>query len=265
MRLQKHYHNIALNYGSGCLERSKYGAFIAYSRISVNSLLEQIREVKPIVKSLEDMMTIFLLGPTPRFYGETRASTSWRREFIEYIDGCENLNDNFLIVLPEPKSCNWKDVDFPNLIDKQHIYAQVHWEDYFINLAAKTGLLVLHAHFRWGGNAGPTARIETGKLLALSKENLVRAAVINYPQDCETAEYIESHLLDMENLYVSGYFSLTHCTPLELNSNDKPIDNIGNIIEAGIYSDGSSEKGSLDIFFNEIVRIALKVIDTSTK
>jgi hypothetical protein len=73
------------------------------------------------------------------------------------------LDDRFIIVLPEPFSCNWKDVDYPSLTEPmEHIYAQVHWEDYFIDLAVKTGVLVLHAHFNWKGNAGPTARFEGG-------------------------------------------------------------------------------------------------------
>lgn len=254
------YQAIAITDGNGCVERTKHGAFIVYSRISLDSLFKIVSEGRhTTVRSLEDLKTIFLLGPTPKFYGDNCASTSWRREFVKYLEECENINDDFIIILPEPKSCNWQDVDFPGLIGVQHIYAQIHWEDYFINLAARTGVLVLHAHFRWGGNAGPTARLEAGKLLALAREGLIKSAVINCPQDSETAEYIKAHLLDMYDLYSRGRFGLTTCSPLNLNDNNKPIDNEGNIMEAGIYHNGSGEQGLMNVFFKEIVTIALNI------
>lgn len=254
---QLKYKEIGLTTGSGVMTRTKHGAFVIYSRISIQKILEAVKEVKPI-QSLEELKTIFLLGPTPQFFGENKATTSWRRDFVDYID--EHLNDSFLIVLPEPFNCDWKLVDYPGLNKpEQHIYAQVHWEDYFINLAAKTGILVLHAHFMWKGNAGPTVRLEAGKLFVLMKEDKVNAAVLNLPIETQTAHYIGSHLLDAQSLYERGRFEMTSCSPLKLDANNNPVDKDGKIVEAGIYPNGSIESGCLDEFFRKIVEMTTKI------
>jgi len=149
----------------------------------------------------------------------------------------------------------------------EHIYAQVHWEDYFIDLAVKTGVLVLHAHFNWKGSfqrettfphAGPTARFEGGKLLSLLKENKLNAAVINHPKDSQTIQYITSHIVHGLDLYNRGRFLITQCSPLNLNEKGMSIDKEGNIVEAGLYSDGSIESGNLDLFYQAISDVANK-------
>ena len=167
-------------------------ALIVFSRITPDSLLKEIKNFNPYIRDLRDLHFIFLLGPTPTFFGENKATTSWRRAFIDYCDKYKELNNSYVIVLPEPKDCNWESVNYPKLKGKEHIYCQLHWEDYFINLAALNGVLVSNAYFRWKGNAGSTAGLETGKLFALIKESKVNAAVLNYPLNLQTAEYIEA-------------------------------------------------------------------------
>lgn len=234
------------------------GPFVLYSRTSANDTLAFIQTTKHI-EHLDEMKTIFLLGPTPKFFGEDRASTSWRRSFVDYVKNDSILNDDFLIVLPEPASCNWKDVDYGTLSDPMdQIYGQLHWEDYFINLAARSGVLVLHSHFRWSGNAGPTARCEAGKLFALMTANRINAAVVNLPEETQTCQYINAHLLDALSLFNQGKFALTKCSPVALNENKVPIDRDNKVLDAGIYPDGSIESGNLDEFFAAIIRIATK-------
>jgi hypothetical protein len=257
---------IGITQGKGVVQQTKHGAFIVYSRITPEDLLNEIKRIRPTVTSLDELITIFLLGPTPAFFGDNKATTSWRRSFVKYIDfeQCVKFNENFIVILPEPYDCDWKKVDYPNLDGKMdimdHIYAQVHWEDYFINLAAKTGILVLHSHFRWSGNAGPTARMEAGKMFALMKENKLKGGVINYPIETETAQYIKSHLIDANELFHEGRFMLTTCSPVHLDNDNKPVDNKGNYLPAGVYSNGSIEESSLDPFFHEIVIMAIKMM-----
>ena len=260
---QLHYQTVSIREGEGVvMQLYSDGPFVVYSRISADKVLGYVRAYCPKINSLDEMKTIFLLGPTPPFFGSNRATTSWRRSFLEYLTNNKSLNDNFLIVLPEPYSCEWKDVDYKCLTEPmEHIYAQVHWEDYFIDLAVKTGVLVLHAHFRWlgGGNAGPTARFEGGKLLSLLKEDKLTAAVINLPKDSQTIQYITTHLVHALSLYNKGRFLLTECSPLTLNDNNFPIDRDGKIMEAGLYPDGSIIDGNLNPFFNAITNIANKL------
>lgn len=148
---------IALRDGDGRVERTKGGAFIVFSRVSLQKLLEIVRESNPRVQELEQMNTIFLMGPTPRFFGpvEGRATTSWRREFLQYADENQALNENWLIVLPEPWNFDWSSVDYPSLEGEEQVFAQIHWENHFIGLSLRKGVAVFHSHFRWKGNAGP--------------------------------------------------------------------------------------------------------------
>lgn len=144
-------------------------------------------------------------------------------------------------------------MNYPNLNGLENIYAQVHWENHFINLASQTVILVLHAHFRWQCNAGPTARFEAGCLFARMKENTINACVLNLPMDTESAQYINSHLPDARTLYDSGRFVITSCSPLPLDENNVPS------IGAGIYPSGASEKDYLAPFFNAIIELALSL------
>ena len=255
---QSEYQSVSIRYGNGIIiQLYVNGPFIVYSRTSEQKVLNTIRNYRSI-ETLDEMKTIFLLGPTPQFFGENKATTSWRRDFLEYLTKKRMLNDSFLIVLPEPFTCDWKDVNYKDLIDPmEHIYCQIHWEDYFIDLAVKTGILVLHAQFMWKGNAGPTARFEGGKLLSLLKEDKLNAAVINCPKESQTIQYITSHLVHSLSLYNKGRFLFTECSPLKLNDRGIPVDKDNNIIEAGLYSDGSIESGNLDEFYHAISHIAI--------
>lgn len=205
---QEKYRSIGLFDGHGATKQSKHGATIVYARTSMDELMNMVHK-----NGNKDFIPIFLLGPTPPFFGENKATTSWRRELVQYLDQEPEIDDRFWFILPEPENCDWKEVDFPGLEGKEHIYAQLHWEDYLINMAAVTGILVLHAHFRWDGNAGPTTRFEAGKLFALMKQDLLNACVINYPDETESAQYIDAHLLDATDLLKKGRFALTNCAP----------------------------------------------------
>lgn len=265
IRVQEYYREIGLTTGKGVVEQIGFGAFVVYSRITPSDLLNEIQKVKPKIQSLEEMKTIFLLGPTPAFFGENKASTSWRRAFVEYVKskGLGVVNDSFMIVLPEPKGYDWKEIDYPNLKEPiEHIYGQTHWETYFIDLAVKTGVLVLHSYYRWKGNAGPTARFEGGKLFALASVNALNSAVVNIPKDSQTGQYADVHLVDVKEMYKKGRFALTSCSPLNLNEEGIPVDSKGNITEAGLYSDGSIEPHNMDPFFDEIVKMANSLLTT---
>jgi hypothetical protein len=253
------YQSAGLHTGEGVVNQLYQGGpFVVYSRITLDTLLREIKKVKPDFSCLEDMKTIFLLGPTPVFFGDKRATTSWRRSFVEWLlETRPSLKDDILIVIPEPEGCDWKGVDYPTLTEpNEHICAQTHWENYFINLAAKTGILVLHAHFRWSGNAGPTARLEGGKLFSLASSGELNGAVVNFPSDTQTAQYIKVHLLDAIELYEKGRFVLTSCSPLDLNEKGEPIDKDGNIVAAGVYENGGVETNNLAPFYEEIVKMA---------
>lgn len=256
IKTQERYRHIALTSGTGILKRTKYGGFVVFSRMPPTTLLEKIKEVEPTIESLEQLKTLFLLGPTPTFFGDgVRATTSWRREFLELADQVAEFDARFLVVIPEPEDCNWKSVDYSGLESWEHVYAQLHWEDYFINLAAETGILVLHAHFRWAGNAGPTARLEAGKLFALMKEGKVNACVLNMPNESETVQYITAHLVDAKDLHERGFFTMTTCSPLIIVDNE-PVDNGGCVMKVGTYPNGASEPGHLYPFFIAIMNIA---------
>ena len=260
---QLRYREIGLNKGKGyVIQPRENGAFFVFSRISTTELLEEIQKRKPSIQSLDELKTIFLLGPTPTFFGENRATTSWRREFVEYTSEwlgvglwepltMSTFDDRFMVVLPEPLFGDWKDVDYPGLNGIEHVYAQIHWENHFINLASQTGILVLHAHFRWQGNAGPTARFEGGSLFAQMKEGKVNACVLNLPKDTQSAQYINSHLPDAKTLCERGRFQITSCSPLPFKADGVPI------IDAGIYECGASEPDHLAPFFKAIVDLAL--------
>ena len=254
---QEKYRLAGINTGEGKIERSKHGAFIVYSRASLSSVTEVVHQARPEITHLEQLKTVFLLGPTPTFFGENKATTSWRRAFVTYLDTAFEFNDSFLIVLPEPFDCDWQSVAYPGLHGVEHIYAQVHWEDAFIDLAFKTGIAVLHAHFRWQGNAGPTARLEAGKLLALMKEDKVKCCVINLPNDSETVQYIEAHLLDALKYTLEGRFLLDFCSPLRLNEKCQPVkDDDGQVEESGVYANGGILDGGLLPFFKLLSQMA---------
>ncbi len=261
---QLKYRYISTRKGTGTVyQLYTDGPFIVYSRISVNDLLHIIRLRLPpnrMIESLDEMKTIFLAGPTPEFFGAKKASTSWRRSFVDYLTKTKQLDDSYLVVLPEPYGCDWKDVDYDCLTEPmEHVYAQIHWETHFIDLAVKTGVYVAHAYARWSGNALPTGRFEIGKLLSLMEENKLKAAVINCPKESQSIQYITAHILDAELLYYNDKFILTQCSSLNLNSDNVPIDKDGNVIEAGIYPNGGIELGNLDPFFHAICDVACKL------
>ena len=126
-REQLMYQHLGVTSGKGVIQQlHENGPFIVYSRTSPDDVLKKIQSIKPIT-SIKEMKTIFLLGPTPQFFGENKASTSWRRAFVEYLK-IHRLNDSYLVVLPEPYSCDWKDVDYECFTQPmEHIYGQVHW------------------------------------------------------------------------------------------------------------------------------------------
>lgn len=259
---QEQFREMGVHSGKGVCEQSQHGAFIVYARLSPDALLKYIQERRPSVGKLEEMHTIFLMGPTPRFYGDERASTSWRREFVAYMDETPLFDSRFLVVVPEPRDCDWTSVDYPGVTRPvEHIYGQLHWEDYFISLASETGVLVLHAHFRWGGNAGPTARIEAGRLMTLLRKGSLCAAVINYPCDTETAQYIEAHLMYANTHLMYGLFLLSDCSPLALDESGKPVGADGVVRPAGVYESGASEEGRLRPFFDDIATVAQGFVD----
>lgn len=254
---QEKYRLAGLETGTGEIKQSKHGAFIIYARASVKTILETIQVVRPELTHLEQLKTVFLIGPTPTFCGVNKATTSWRREFVQYLDEADEFDDTFMIVLPEPFNCDWASVDYPNLVGIEHVFAQVHWENEFIDLAVKTGITVLHSHFRWKGNAGPTARLEAGKVLSLIKENKVKCCVINLPKDSQTVQYIETHLHDAIKYAREGRFLLSECSPLELDWNLTPRLENGTIQESGVHDDGSSSKDRLFLFFKCISKMAI--------
>lgn len=218
---------IALRDGSGRVERTTGGAFIVYSRVSLPTLLDIIQLSNPSIKKLSEMKTIFLMGPTPKFYGEERATTSWRREFLSYADTNIALNEDWLIVLPEPFDCNWSSVDYPLLSSEEQVYAQIHWEDYFIGLSMKRGIAVFHSHFRWKGNAGPTARFEGGRLLASFEK--MDCVVLNLSPDSQNVPYLEAHLSKAIRMRALGLLKLTRCSPLSTKGEE--IEVIGQLNE----------------------------------
>lgn len=248
---QERLRGIALSDGHGVVKRSAHGAFIVFARASPEAVLKEIQKVHSYVESLREMTVVFLAGPTPRFFGsvEERASTSWRREFLLYIDGQPQMNGSFLIVVPEPEQCDWGQVDFAGLSSVQdNTYAQLHWEAHYIFLASQYGTLVLHSHFRWAGNAGPTARCEAGHLFALMANGKLRSGVVNCAPDSQTTQYIEAHLADALMLLRAGLFVTTACSPLLAPNESLP---------AGTHTDGSSDLGALDLFFAAICETAI--------
>ena len=112
--------------GSGkVIQRRENGPFIVYSRIDIMKLTDEINTKLSTRKCLDEMKIIFLMGPTPAFFGELKATTSWRREFVNYLTDHSLLDDRFMVVLPEPEECDWSKVDFPLLKKREeHIYAQ---------------------------------------------------------------------------------------------------------------------------------------------
>ncbi len=247
---QKEYKQLGLTTGCGEVKRTKHGAFVVFSRTSLLELTCIIKSANPLIEKLSEMKTIFLMGPTPTFFGENRATTSWRREFVAFLDNHPEIDDSFMIAIPEPFDCNWKTVDYTVFdVPLEHVYAQIHWEDFFITLAKNNGILVLHAHFMWKGNAGPTARCEAGMLFDAMREDKVNACVINYPAETQTAQYIDAHILDAKVLYERFRFTLTQCSPLKTST----------IIDAGVYPNGASDPGQLDHFFSKIVHMAISI------
>lgn len=246
-----HQHSLAeeaLRSGSGHIGRTQCGAFIIYSRISEEELLTEIRRERPSMESLREMSTVFLMGPTPRFFGEKegRATTSWRREFLEYADSHQGLTSEWLIVLPEPYDCNWSSVDYPGLKPSEQVHAQIHWETFFINLSLNKGITVLHAHFRWSGNAGPTARCEAGRVM--NELTKLDRCVINLPPDSESVPYIEAHLSDATIAHTENKFRLTRSSPLQLLT-----DGFTPVLSQGIHPSGASDPGQLNDFFEAIL------------
>ena len=206
------------------------------------------------------MKTVFLLGPTPAFFGDQRATTSWRRAFVQYLDQAPEFNNDYLIVLPEPPECDWQRVNYPGLSSPdEQVYAQIHWEAHFIDLALQTGIIVLHAHFRWAGNAGPTARFEAGKLLDRLSSDRVNHCVINLPRDSQSVPYLVPHLLHAKELFNQGRFALTECSPLALNAEGEPVLADGTVKPSGLYDDGRCECDALLPFFRTIGLMAVSL------
>lgn len=239
---------VALRDGKGRVERIEGGAFVVYSRVSRRELLDIIQRSNPSVQDLDQMKTIFLMGPTPKFWGEDgRATTSWRREFLSYVSTSKSLNENWMIILPEPFDCNWSSVDYPLLSSGEQVSAQIHWEDYFIGLSMRNGIAVFHSHFRWKGNAGPTARFEGGRLLA-SLAHLDRV-VFNLSPDSQSVPYIEPHLSKALCLNELGSFRLTRCSPLHRPSSS----------DEGVMEEEEAEErevvGQMNVFFDAILSL----------
>jgi hypothetical protein len=210
--------SISLQSGIGVVERTGYGAFVVYSRTSLSDLLMVVQDVRKDITSLDKMSTIFLMGPTPVFYGpaEGRAKTSWRRDFLRYVGNEPTIDSDWLIVLPEPYHCDWSQVDYPaklRMSSDEQIWAQIHWENHFIKMSLNKGVAVMHAYFRWDGNAGSTARCEAGSLLSKIEDGKCDRVVLNLPLDSQSVPYLEAHLLDAYELMMSGKFSLVRDSP----------------------------------------------------
>ncbi len=259
LKRQQELSQFAVREGRGQIIQSAHGAFVVFSRASLNTVLWAVRRVKPIITALTQLKTVFLLGPTPTFFGEQRATTSWRRDFVRYLDQSPAFNSDYLIVLPEPYDCDWSSVNYEGLTSDEQVYAQIHWETHFIDLALITGVIVLHAHFRWAGNAGPTARFEAGKLLDRLDADRVNHCVINLPRDSQSVPYLMPHLMAAQAMLEQGRFALTECSPLVLNEKNEPVRLDGALQPSGLYEDGSCEPDTLLPFFHAIETMAISL------
>lgn len=136
---------------------------------------------------------VFLAGPTPPS-GEM--TTGWRRTVIQKLQNDSRLNPKMIVVAPEPKSGNWKDIDSSNsTLEAKVRNQQIIWEWQYLNLCDITAFW-MPTYFskekaeNFPDNIGPTTRWEFGYYFQEYLKNPnQRKMIVGAPEDAESLSW----------------------------------------------------------------------------
>jgi len=137
----------------------------------------------------------FLAGPTP-FEGEM--INSWRRVIVDKLLQDKRLDPSMIIVLPEPKSGDWKTIDIENpKTQKENIEnKQIVWEWQYLNLCDITTFwLPTYWNKENSGifspNIGATSRLEFGYYFQeYLKDTNKKTFIVGSPEDAEGTKWM---------------------------------------------------------------------------
>jgi hypothetical protein len=139
---------------------------------------------------------VFLGGPTPPS-GEMK--NGWRRVIIKRLIEEKRLNPSMVVVVPEPESGNWSDIDNVSPMNELDVVRdkQMMWELQYLNLCDITTFWFPTYWSReksgeFDPNIGPTSRFEFGYFLQeYLKDPLRRRFIVGSPEDAESIKWAQ--------------------------------------------------------------------------
>lgn len=147
---------------------------------------------------------VFLAGPTPPS-GEMK--NGWRRKVVAELQNDNELDPSMIIVSPEPKSGDWKEIDNTNPKNELEVVRdkQMPWELQYLNLCDITAFWLPTYWTKeqsgiFAPNIGPTSRWEFGYFLQEYLKNPTRRDfIIGSPEDAESVKWAKK-ITDIHNI-----------------------------------------------------------------